>query len=45
MIEAASRPVGREFGVTRDRTRQIEAEAMRKLRHNPLCRKLKDFLE
>jgi len=37
--------VGREFGVTRERIRQIEAKALRKLRHPSRSRKLKDFLE
>ena len=37
--------VGREFGVTRERIRQIEAKALRKLRHPSRARKLKDFLE
>ena len=37
--------VGREFGVTRERIRQIEAKALRKLRHPSRSRKLKDFME
>ncbi|MBX6350901.1 MAG: RNA polymerase sigma factor RpoD [Clostridia bacterium] len=37
--------VGRHFGVTRERIRQIEAKALRKLRHPQRSRKLKDFLE
>ena len=37
--------VGREFGVTRERIRQIEAKALRKLRHPTRSRKLRDFLE
>ena len=37
--------VGREFGVTRERIRQIEAKALRKLRHPTRSRRLKDFLE
>ena len=37
--------VGREFNLTRDRIRQIEAKALRKLRHPRLSRQLKDFLE
>ena len=37
--------VGREFNVTRERIRQIEAKALRKLRHPSRSRKLKDFLE
>jgi len=36
--------VGKEFGVTRERIREIEAKALRKLRHPSLNRKLKDFL-
>ena len=37
--------VGREFNLTRERIRQIEAEALRKLRHPSRSRKLKDYLE
>ena len=37
--------VGREFGVTRERIRQIEAKALRKLRHPSRSRRLKDYLE
>ena len=37
--------VGREFGLTRERIRQIEAKALRKLRHPTRARQLKDFLE
>jgi RNA polymerase primary sigma factor len=37
--------VGRFFGVTRERIRQIEAKALRKLRHPSRSKKLKDFLE
>ena len=37
--------VGREFNVTRERIRQIEAKALRKLRHPSRSKKLKDFLE
>jgi RNA polymerase primary sigma factor len=37
--------VGREFNVTRERIRQIEAKAIRKLRHPSRSRKLKDYLE
>ena len=36
--------VGKEFNVTRERIRQIEAKALRKLRHPSRSRKLKDFL-
>ncbi|MDI7275312.1 MAG: RNA polymerase sigma factor RpoD [Anaerolineae bacterium] len=36
--------VGRKFGVTRERIRQIEAKALRKLRHPTRSRKLKDYL-
>jgi len=35
---------GREFNMTRERIRQIEAKALRKLRHPSLSRKLKDNL-
>jgi RNA polymerase primary sigma factor len=37
--------VGREFGVTRERIRQIEAKALSKLRHPTHFRKLQDFIE
>ena len=37
--------VGQNFGVTRERIRQIEAKALRKLRHPSRSKKLKDFLE
>lgn len=37
--------VGREFGVTRERIRQIEVKALRKLRHPRLGKKLRDYLE
>ena len=37
--------VGKEFDVTRERIRQIEAKALRKLRHPTRSRKLKDYLE
>lgn len=37
--------VGVEFGVTRERIRQIEAKALRKLRHPSRAKKLKDYLE
>lgn len=37
--------VGRRFGVTRERIRQIEAKALRKLRHPSRSRRLKDFLD
>ena len=37
--------VGQHFGVTRERIRQIEAKALRKLRHPSRSRRLKDFLE
>ena len=36
--------VGQKFGVTRERIRQIEAKALRKLRHPTRSRKLKDYL-
>ena len=37
--------VGHVFGVTRERIRQIESKALRKLRHPSRSRKLRDFLE
>jgi len=37
--------VGKEFGVTRERIRQIEAKALRKLRHPSRSKKLRDYLE
>ena len=37
--------VGKEFNVTRERIRQIEAKALRKLRHPSRSRKLKDYLD
>jgi RNA polymerase primary sigma factor len=37
--------VGKRFGVTRERIRQIEAKAIRKLRHPSRSKKLKDYLE
>ena len=37
--------VGREFGVTRERIRQIEAKALRKLRHPSRSKKLREFLD
>ena len=37
--------VGREFDVTRERIRQIEAKALRKLRHPSRSRKLRDYLD
>jgi RNA polymerase primary sigma factor len=37
--------VGRDFEVTRERIRQIEAKALRKLRHPSRSRKLKPFIE
>ena len=36
--------VGKKFGVTRERIRQIEAKALRKLRHPSRAKRLKDFL-
>ena len=37
--------VGQQFNVTRERIRQIEAKALRKLRHPSRSKKLKDYLE
>lgn len=37
--------VGKVFNVTRERIRQIEAKALRKLRHPSRSKKLKDFLD
>ena len=37
--------VGREFKVTRERIRQIEAKALRKLRHPSRSKKLRDYME
>jgi RNA polymerase primary sigma factor len=37
--------VGREFGVTRERIRQIEAKALRKLRHPTRSKKLRDYFD
>jgi RNA polymerase primary sigma factor len=37
--------VGKQFSVTRERIRQIEAKALRKLRHPTRLRKLEGFLE
>ena len=37
--------VGSEFNVTRERIRQIEAKALRKLRHPSRSRKVKDYLD
>ncbi len=48
LIDGRSRTleeVGREFNVTRERIRQIEAKALRKLRHPSRSKKLKDYLD
>lgn len=48
MVDGRSRTleeVGKEFQVTRERIRQIEAKALRKLKHPSRCRKLKDYLD
>ena len=36
--------IGQEYGLTRERIRQIEAKALRKLRHPSRAKKLRDFL-
>lgn len=36
--------IGQQFGLTRERIRQIESEALRKLRHLPLTVQLRDYL-
>jgi RNA polymerase primary sigma factor len=48
MIDGRSRTleeVGKEFQVTRERIRQIEAKALRKLKHPSRCKKLRDYLD
>ena len=42
---ARSKKSGSEFNVTRERIRQIEAKALRKLRHPSRSRRLKDYLD
>ena len=37
--------IGKEFSVTRERIRQIEAKALRKLKHPSRSKRLKDFLD
>ena len=37
--------VGKEFNITRERIRQIEAKALRKLRHPSRSKRLKDYLD
>ena len=37
--------VGKEFGVTRERIRQIEAKALRKLRNPQRCKRLKEYMD
>ena len=43
-VEKTLEEVGQTFGVTRERIRQIESKALRKLSHPTRIRKLKDFL-
>ena len=43
-VEKTLEEVGQTFGVTRERIRQIESKALRKLSHPTRTRKLKDFL-
>ena len=44
-LENQLEEVGKEFDVTRERIRQIEAKALRKLRHPSRSRKLRDYLD
>ena len=44
-LEEALEEVGKQFDVTRERIRQIEAKALRKLRHPSRSEKLRSFLE
>ena len=44
MLREQLEEVGREFDVTRERIRQIESKALRKLRHPSRSKKLRDFL-
>ena len=43
--KVSSKDVGKVFNVTRERIRQIEAKALRKLRHPSRSKQLKDFIE
>jgi len=45
MLRFGLEEVGKNFHVTRERIKQIEAKALRKLRHPSRSKKLKDFLE
>ena len=45
MNDGRARTLGKEFDVTRERIRQIEAKALRKLRHPSRSRKLRDYLD
>ena len=44
-VERSLEQVGKEFHITRERVRQIEAKAMRKLRHPSRARKLRDYVQ
>jgi RNA polymerase primary sigma factor len=44
-LELLSRPIGKAYGVTRERIRQIESKAMSKLRNPSRSKVLRDFLD